>query len=77
RQLDEQEIVAAVTAAIGQLPPRQRRAIELVYFQGMSYVRAAEEMETSWKAVKSLLGRGRGALGESLQNEYGRRFELA
>lgn len=73
-EVDEREIVAAVTAAVSQLPPRQRRAIELVYFRGMSYSKAAQEMETSWKAVKSLLGRGRGELGTTLHEEYERHF---
>ncbi len=74
---DEQEIVAAVSEAMGQLPTRQRVAIELVYLRGMSYLLASKEMETSWKAVKSLLGRGRAALEEALRDEYQSRFETA
>ncbi len=69
-ELDGRRTAMKVRQAIGQLPPRQRRAIELVYFHGMTYAGAAEEMQTSWKAVKSLLGRGRGALGKSLRKEY-------
>ncbi len=55
-QLDQQQIVIAVSEAVEQLPRRQRTAIELVYFRGMTYSKAAREMHTSWKAVKSLLG---------------------
>lgn len=64
--IDRQVTVDKVRVAVDALPPRQKRAIELVYFRGMTYAGAAEEMETSWKAVKSLLGRGRGSLAVSL-----------
>lgn len=70
--LDRQAKARSVNLAIRDLPGRQQRAIDLVYFKGMSYVSAAKEMETSWKAVKSLLGRGRSALGVSLRDEYER-----
>jgi RNA polymerase sigma-70 factor (ECF subfamily) len=66
-ELDQQETVAVVTQAIGQLPQRQRMAIELVHFRGMSYDNAAVEMDTTRKAVKSLLGRGRITLGKNLE----------
>jgi RNA polymerase sigma-70 factor (ECF subfamily) len=74
RELDVQQTVANVNHAIGQLPTRQRTAIELVHFRGLSYMSAAQEMDTSSKAVKSLLGRGRATLGNSLHDEYCRRF---
>ena len=75
--LDRQQTERRVRDAISRLPDRQRRAIELVHFHGMTYVHAAEEMETSRMAVKSLLGRGRQALGEALETHYEARFELA
>lgn len=64
--LDRQHTRARIHEAIAALPRRQRRAIELVHFQGLTYVKAAEKMDTSRKAVKSLLGRGRQTLGETL-----------
>lgn len=74
REIDVKQTVAHVNEAVGRLPQRQRKAIELVHFRGLSYLKAAEEMDTSSKAIKSLLGRGRATLGESLHDEYRRRF---
>lgn len=74
-QLDDQQTVAIVNQAISRLPRRQRMAIELVHVRGLTYMGAANKMETSRKAVKSLLGRGRAALGDTLRDEYTRRFE--
>ncbi|MEM1068980.1 MAG: RNA polymerase sigma factor [Planctomycetota bacterium] len=65
--LRRRETVAAVQEAVDQLPSRQRQAMELVHFQGMPYIVAAEEMETTRKAIKSLLGRGRVSLKQILE----------
>lgn len=43
----------------------------------VTYSKAAEEMATSRKAIKSLLRRGRSSLGSSLRSEYRRRFDVA
>ncbi len=75
--LDRQQTESSVRAAIAELPGRQRRAIELVHFHGMTYVKAAEEMKTSRMAVKSLLGRGRQSLGDALSDHYESRFDVA
>jgi RNA polymerase sigma-70 factor (ECF subfamily) len=75
QELDNQHTVAVVAQAIGQLPRRQRMAVELVHFRGLTYLKAAQEMETSSKAVKSLLGRGRATLGETLRDEYQRQWK--
>jgi RNA polymerase sigma-70 factor (ECF subfamily) len=45
--------------AVNQLGERQRMAIRLFYFDGMSYAGVAEAMGTSQKAVKALLHRAR------------------
>ena len=66
-QFDREQTTVIVREALADLPSRQRRAIELVHFHGMTYVKAAQEMETSRKAVKSLLGRGRQLLSEVLE----------
>jgi DNA-directed RNA polymerase specialized sigma24 family protein len=74
--MDEQETSAAVRWAMEELPVRQRKAIELVDFCGMTYLKAAEEMATSPKASKSLIKRGRSSLQPSLRSEYRRRYDV-
>lgn len=68
-EVDRQHQIKQVRAAVAQLPARQRTAIEWVHFRGKSYAGAAEAMQTTPKAVKSLLGRGRGNLGERFAND--------
>lgn len=64
--VDEQvalgERSCAVQQAIACLPPRQRSAIVLRYWEGLSTREMADVMQTSAKAVERLLGRGRAAL---------------
>ncbi|MED5548921.1 MAG: RNA polymerase sigma factor [Pseudomonadota bacterium] len=48
-----------IAAAMAQLPDRQRQALELVHFQDMSNIDAADIMSVSVEAVESLLARGR------------------
>jgi len=58
-----------VDAAIDALPDRQRAAIVLTYREGLSNAQTAEVLETTVKAVETLLVRAkqslRDALGES------------
>ena len=48
-----------VADAVSRLPDRQRQALELVHFQEMSNIDAAEIMSVSVDALESLLARGR------------------
>ncbi|MEA1941422.1 MAG: RNA polymerase sigma factor [Pseudomonadota bacterium] len=48
-----------IVAAMAQLPDRQRQALELVHFQDMSNIDAADIMMVSVEAMESLLARGR------------------
>lgn len=48
-----------IADAMAKLPERQRQAIELVHFQEMSNIAAAELMQVSVEAMESLLARGR------------------
>ena len=66
RLLDQSERAEIVRLAIGQLNDRQRMAILLSKFEGMSYIEISESMELSKQAVKSLLSRARGKLKEIL-----------
>lgn len=57
---------AAVAASIQALPDRQRAAIVLTYYEGVSNAEAASILGVKVKALESLLVRGRQALTQSL-----------
>ena len=63
---DERERL--VTAAIGELPARQRTAIVLTYGDGMSNAQVAEILDTSVSAVETLLVRGKQNLRRALDS---------
>lgn len=63
-----QERDALVQEAVSALPPNQRMAIILRYFEGLGWAEIADVMEVSPKAVERLLARGRGALEEQLSD---------
>ena len=67
RQCDQSETSLIVQAAMTQLGERQRLALLLCKFEGMSYQDVAETMELSVPAVKSLLARARVALRDVLE----------
>ena len=62
RQLDRSERAEIVQQAIQSLGDRQRLALLLSKFEGMSYAEIGETMGLSSQAVKSLLSRARGNL---------------
>lgn len=64
-----QEAAAAVRAALAALPPDQRLAIVLRYYEDLGYGEIALALETTAKAVERLLSRGR----ERLRDALGRR----
>ena len=59
RQLDKAEVSQMVRIAMESLNERQRMAVLLSKFEGMSYAEIAETMELSTQATKSLLSRAR------------------
>jgi RNA polymerase sigma-70 factor (ECF subfamily) len=67
RQLDRAEAREIVQMALESLGERQRMAVLLNKFEGMSYAEIATIMELSPQAVKSLLSRARESLREVLQ----------
>lgn len=67
RQLEGSEQAAMVRQAIQSLGQRQRMALMLSKFEGMSYIEIAETMDLSVKAVKSLLSRARVNLRDLLE----------
>lgn len=65
-QIEAAERAAAVERAISELPPKQRAAVVLRYYEGLSGREAAEAMGTTVKAVERLLARARTALLQRL-----------
>ncbi|RME63681.1 MAG: RNA polymerase sigma factor [Alphaproteobacteria bacterium] len=57
---------AAVRAALDALPPRQRAALVLVYYEGLSNREAAKVLDVGVKGLESLLVRARQRLRETL-----------
>jgi RNA polymerase sigma-70 factor (ECF subfamily) len=64
--IDEQRRAAAVTAAMQALPDRQRAAIVLTYYEGVSNAEAAAALGIGVKALESLLVRARQGLSRTL-----------
>lgn len=67
RMADQKEMAGIIHEAIQALGPRQRMAMLLSKYEGMSYNEIAETMELTTQAVKSLLSRARANLKESLE----------
>jgi RNA polymerase sigma-70 factor (ECF subfamily) len=67
RQAEKVEMRDVVRLALGALNDRQRLAVLLNKFEGMSYADIAETMELSPQAIKSLLSRARVNLREVLE----------
>ncbi len=65
-ELEREDIVAAVRAAVAALPEGQRMALILAKYHDTPYVEIAEILESSEKAIKSLVHRGREKLREQL-----------
>ena len=60
--LARRESADSVRRALDTLPPRQRAALILRHYEGLSYQEIAGAMDTSVKSVERLLARGRDAL---------------
>jgi RNA polymerase sigma-70 factor (ECF subfamily) len=63
-----QETRQTIREAIETLNPRQRRAMMLYHYQGMSYAKIAAQMDTTLLAAKALLHRARVALRDNLES---------
>jgi len=61
------ELAQAVREAVVSLPERQRLAVVLARYEGLSYAEIGEAMELSVPAVKSLLNRAHAALRKRLR----------
>jgi RNA polymerase sigma-70 factor (ECF subfamily) len=67
RQVDKAELQEVVRMALSTLNERQRMAVLLSKFEGMSYADIAQTMEITPQAVKSLLSRARNGLRDVLE----------
>jgi RNA polymerase sigma factor (sigma-70 family) len=65
-QIDEERRRQAVAGAMQALPDRQRAAIVLTYYEGLSNADAAATLGVGVKALESLLVRARQGLGRAL-----------
>lgn len=68
-QLLSNQRAMKVKAAIDALPERQRAALVLSHYEGVSNIETAEILDVTVEAVESLLGRARRALKAALIQE--------
>jgi RNA polymerase sigma-70 factor (ECF subfamily) len=68
--MDRQAAARQIERRISALPERQRLALSLVYYEGLTNIEAAAAMEISIEAVESLLARARRGLRESLSGDW-------
>jgi RNA polymerase sigma-70 factor (ECF subfamily) len=67
RALDRKAMREHLDAALRTLPDRQRAALVLVHYEGMSYREAADTIEVTEGAMKSLIHRARAAMIQELE----------
>ena len=67
--LEERQRRKAVAQVIEQMPARQRAALTLCYYEGLSGQEAARVLGTSLKGVEGLLLRARRMLKERLGSQ--------
>jgi len=70
KALTGEEVSARVDEALKKLPERQRVALTLFHYEGMSQSEVGGLMNISDEAVESLLSRARRALRTELQREW-------
>jgi RNA polymerase sigma-70 factor (ECF subfamily) len=68
--LAERELAVRVDVALKALPERQRLALTLFQYEGLSQIEVGEALGVSEEAVESLLGRARRALKAMLKEDW-------
>jgi RNA polymerase sigma-70 factor, ECF subfamily len=69
-QLEARDVSRRVDAALKELPDRQRMALTLFHYEGLSQVEVGRIMGISDEAVESLLARARRHLKDGLREEW-------
>jgi len=70
RGLEEADLAKRVEAALSALPERQRVALTLFHYEGLSQIEVGEALGISDEAVESLLARARRSLKAALKDEW-------
>jgi RNA polymerase sigma-70 factor, ECF subfamily len=70
RSLEEEDLQHFMDGALQALPERQRMALVLFHYEGLSMSAVSEIMDASVEAVESLLGRGRRSLKKNLEAHW-------
>jgi RNA polymerase sigma-70 factor (ECF subfamily) len=65
-RVDAQRALSAALSAVDRLPRKQRDAVNLVLWSGLSYEEAAQTLGVPVGTVRSRIARGRSTLGGSL-----------
>ena len=68
--IERNEASARVDAALKELPERQRLALVLFHYEGLSQIEIGKTMAISDEAVESLLSRARRSLKTALASEW-------
>ena len=68
-ELWQKERREALYLCLDKIEPELREAIWLIYFEGMTYVQAAEIMEVKTKRIDRLLARGKQQLKKELEKK--------
>jgi RNA polymerase sigma-70 factor (ECF subfamily) len=69
-QMEARDVSQRVDGALKELPDRQRMALTLFHYEGLSQVEVGRIMEISDEAVESLLARARRNLKGALREEW-------
>lgn len=68
--METRDMAQRVQQALARLPERQRLALVLFHFEGLSQIEVGENLGVSDEAVESLLARARRALKADLKDEW-------
>jgi RNA polymerase sigma-70 factor, ECF subfamily len=68
--LEAQDVTRRVDTALKALPDRQRMALTLFHYEGLSQIEVGRIMDVSDEAVESLLARARRSLKAALRDEW-------